>query len=211
MNYLFFVLIFLTSGCAQLNVFIDGQRNPQVKLVKHEKYWKIQGAENSLRKTSEATLAISFYQQRKTPGPQDLIAISVGGVGNKSLTSRASLRIDGNGHLMGIARSLDSEAAQNIVSDGPIRFHGWNMAVLTIDYAKNEMLLYLNGRLIKSHGDVHFAAQETSDTPSLSAAIGSEDDGSTFYFEGKVRDPMVYRRKLDRIQVRYQYKPYYYY
>jgi hypothetical protein len=62
--------------------------------------------------------------------------------------------------------------------------------------AQNEMKLYLDGKELETEGKVSFASKETPDTASISFAVGSEDDGSNFHFEGTLRNPKIWTRKL---------------
>jgi hypothetical protein len=81
--------------------------------------------------------------------------------------------------------------AKELISKGKA-----HVATLVIDYAQNEMKLYLDGKELETEGKVSFASKETPDTASISFAVGSEDDGSNFHFEGTLRNPKIWTRKL---------------
>jgi Concanavalin A-like lectin/glucanases superfamily len=189
------LLLFFLSSCAQVGVEINGSPADYVQVVKRGKYSELKGIQDVLRNVSGATLMITFRQTGTKEATQALIGISIGGEGKKSPLSRASLRLE-NGHLVGLARALDDGPGQVIRSREMVIGEGVHVAALVVDYEKDEMQLYLDGKPLESEGSVAFRATKTSDTPSLSAALGAEDDGSAFFFEGELKDPMVWSRKL---------------
>lgn len=188
-----FLLASLMS-CTQMKLIVDGKSPNDVKVIRHVKYKEIQGAGHVLQNASGATLMIEFRQTGKQDSPQDLLSFSVGGVDKKTFLSRASIRMDKDGYLMGIARSMDSEEGQIVRSKNKTPAGDIHHATLVVDYTKNEMHLYLDGRPLETEGSPKFSAKNTSDTPSLSASVGAEDDGSNFFFEGELNRPMVWKR-----------------
>jgi hypothetical protein len=188
------ILLATLMSCTQMKLTVDGNKPHDVKIIRHAKYKEIQGAGKALQNVSGATLMIEFRQTGKQDSPQDLLSFSVGGTQNKTFLSRASLRLDKDGYLTGIARSIDTEEAQNVRAKNKISAGDIHHAALVVNYSKNEMHLYLDGKPLETEGSPKFAAKNTSDTPSLSASIGAEDDGSTFFFEGELNHPMVWSR-----------------
>lgn len=203
-----FLILFVLSSCSQLIFVVDDSRRNDIRIQKQSKYFEVKGAENIFRKRTAVTLQIEFMQTGKQEGIQDLMAFSVGGNTQKSLTSRASIRLEPGGRLVGIARSTDSEEGQVLRSKNILPPGKKHVATLVIDYAQDEMKLYLDGEQVETEGKIRFASKETPDTPSLSAALGSEDDGSTFYFEGTLSNPKMWTRKLssEEIQANYHRK-----
>ncbi len=191
----YFILLFLCS-CAQLSLTVDNKPRKDVKFISHGKYFEVQGGENVLRKVSTATLQIEFKETGLQNNIQDMMAISVGGNTPKSYVSRASLRLEPGGRLVGIARSTDTEEGQVVRAKELISKGKAHTATLVIDYAQNEMKLYLDGKELETEGKVSFASKETPDTASISFAVGSEDDGSNFHFEGTLRNPKIWTRKV---------------
>lgn len=194
-------LVFLLSllslfSCSQMKLSVDGKAQSDIKIVKQGKYKEIQGAEDLLRKVSAATLMVTFRQTGNQAEPQDLIGFSIGG-DKKTFFSRASIRMDREGYLTGLARAADSENAHTIRAKEKVPGGDFHNVALVVDYAKNEMHLFLDGRPIETEGAIAFTKPETDDTPSVNAAIGAEDDGSTNFFEGEIKNPMVWRRRLD--------------
>lgn len=187
---------FLLFSCTQLKLVVDGQEKQGIKIHSHGAYKEIKGASDILRKVSATTLMIRFRQTGNQKTPQDLMAFSVGGNAEKSLSSRASIRIDREGYLTGIARATDSEIGHTIRAKERIQTGDFHVAALIVDYEKNEMHLFLDGRPLETAGTVAFSATETSDTPSISVSLGAEDDGSGNFFEGELQRPMIWRRRL---------------
>lgn len=192
-NLIYLFLVTLVS-CSQMKLTVDGHKPSGIKIISRGNYQDIQGAGKVLQKTTGATLMIHFRQTGNQQTPQDMLSFSVGGTEAKTFLSRASLRLDKDGYLMGIARAQDSEQSQTVRAKNKIATGEFHHAALVVDYSKNEMHLYLDGKPIETEGRPVFTAQSTSDTPSISASIGAEDDGSNFFFEGELNDPMVWSR-----------------
>jgi hypothetical protein len=191
-----FSLLFL-FGCSQMKLIVDGKEKHDIKIISHGAYREILGASELLRKVTATTLVIKFRQTGNQKGPQDLIAFSVGGKEKKTSISRASIRMDREGYLTGIARATDTEVAHTIRAKDKIATGEFHTAAMVVDYAKNEMHLYLDGKPLETVGAVAFQAPVTDDTPSISASVGAEDDGSDFFFEGELQKPMLWRRRLE--------------
>ena len=189
------VLLFF-SACSIHELQVNGSPADNIDVVSHKKYSELKGAGDILRNVSGATLIVTFKQTGNQETHQDLMAFSVGGDGKKSSSSRASLRIEKGGQLAGIARSLDTEKAQTVRSTQKITRNETHVAALVVDYTSSEMKLYLDGSLLETQGTVSFQSKTTSDTTSISVSLGSEDDGSDFFFEGEIKDPMIWSRKL---------------
>ncbi len=196
MKSIAFVILLSLVGCTQLKLVVDGEERSDIEIASRGKYKTIIGAKDVLRKVEAATLMITFRQTGNQKQVQDLIALSIGGTEKHSAMSRASIRMDREGYLTGIARALDTEMGHTIRSKEKIPAGDFHNAALVIDYAHNEMHLFLDGKPLETVGAVAFSASETSDTPSISAAIGAEDDGSDFFFEGEILKPMIWRRRL---------------
>jgi hypothetical protein len=107
----YFLLLISLIACAQMELEVNGSPSDHITLVKHEKYTELKGAGDILRKVSGATLMIGFKYTGDASEVQDLIALSIGGQMQKTPLSRASLRLDREGYLTGIARADDSEEA----------------------------------------------------------------------------------------------------
>lgn len=195
-----FLFLFVIFGCSHRALMINGEPRPEVKLVQKEKYQEIIGAGDVLKDVEGATLFVTFRQTGDQSSPQDMIAFSVGSE-KPTFFSRASIRVDKDGYLTGIARASDSEEGQTIRAKEAAPAGEVHQALLIVDYAKNLMQLYLNGKLLESEGVVKFSSSRTAPTPSKSMALGAEDDGSNFFFKGELSHPMVWGRVLSADEI----------
>lgn len=197
------LLLTLFVGCSQLSL----KHTPEILgpsleglKAKEQRYWKVTGGENVLRNTSVATLAIWIKPAEKATYPMDLIAVAVGNKKAAGTASRASLRINAQKKLTGLARSTDDEKLHRV--EGPsIKEGKWQHVTLVIDYAQNKMEFYFDGQLAATK-NVRFKANKTANTPSRSISIGSEDDGSKNYFQGELKHAGFWNRRLSEDEIK---------
>lgn len=80
-----------------------------------------------------------------------------------------------------------SNATQSTTTS-PLLSNSWQFLTVVIDYAGQDIRFYYNGSLIADNNATlaSWTAASLSSTPSANAAIGAEDDGSAFYFPGKI-------------------------
>lgn len=195
-----FLILFIFVSCSHQELVVNGKPQSDVKFIRHGKYKEIKGAGDTLKNVPGATLMVTFRQTGKQDTPQDLLSFSIGHP-KETYLSRASIRIDTDGYLTGIARALDSEEAQNVRAKEKIETGNFHQAALVIDYKNDSMKLYLDGKPLESEGSVAFQGTTTSDTPSKSVSMGAEDDGSNFYFQGELKDPRVWSRALSQEEI----------
>lgn len=194
-------LLFILIACSQLSIMVDDKPRTDIQFVSHGKYQEIRGAENLLRDVSGATLQITFKTDEHSKEPQDLMSFSIGGSESKTLKSRAGLRIEPGGYLVGIARASDDDEIQTVRTSTPVELGKSQTATVSINYGENSIKLYLNGKELPTIGKVAFGAPKTSNTPSINASLGSEDDGSTFFFKGDLRNPKIWTRSLSGSEI----------
>ena len=82
----------------------------------------------------------------------------------------------------------------------------WHHIFLSIDYAKDEMLFFVDGVRVPTKGAVNFRGKATSDTDSVAITLGAEEDGTGNYVSGEVKDVRVWRRKLTEENIRAVWK-----
>jgi hypothetical protein len=176
--------------------------HPSLDSIKahRRRYWTVSGAENILRKTSVATLAAWIKPAKSSVYPQDIISVSIGGK-NARNQSRAALRVIPDGRLFSVARSRDNEKPQNAQTESVVVNGKWQHIALVIDYEKNEMHFYHNGKLLKTEGSFKFASRQTPDTPSHSVIIGAEDDASEFFFTGEIKHAGIWQKKFTEKEI----------
>ncbi|MEZ6056154.1 MAG: DUF2341 domain-containing protein [Planctomycetaceae bacterium] len=128
-------------------------------------------------------VTLSAWVQTSTANvDQNVIAVSVNSA-VPSTSSRASLVIDGT-ELHGIGRSTDTEAEIGSVSTGAgVTTSVWKQVSVVIDYANDSMKYYVDGQLVSSQA-TSFSANATSLTPSTTATLGAQDDGTSPTFGG---------------------------
>lgn len=153
---------------------------------------------------SQATLAIWARPASASREPQDLIAISIGG-GHAGNASRASLRLLPTGALSVFGRTDDStRLAREVHTEAGAVLPGrWTQVTAVFDFARDAIHVYLDGRLVHTVADPpQFSAKMTPDTPSDTIAVGSEDDGSAFFFHGELAHVGIWRRILSKKEMR---------
>ncbi|MFN2271891.1 MAG: DUF2341 domain-containing protein, partial [Anaerolineae bacterium] len=119
----------------------------------------------------------------------DIIAISVGGSGPTD-ASRAALYRSGNEAGI-IARAPDSQGMNTVDTISNSVSTDWHYVVAVIDYSGNTVAIYVDGVSQSLSGSPSFAAPTTSNTNSANAALGSEDDASEFFFNGRIDEARV--------------------
>lgn len=174
--------------------------HPTLKTKWMEKFWQVSEAGDLLQNTEGATASVSFKLKSLPTGVQDLVAFSVGS-DNSSFLSRLSIRLE-DGQIKAILRASDQDASQEILSTGAaLRVGEWHRVTLTVDYSNNSASFYLDGHKLETTGTLQFGSKKTADTPSASMAIGSEDDGSNFFFQGEIGRVLIWRRALSTQEV----------
>lgn len=181
---------------------VDSSEKPLT--VKKREFWVVAGAEKVLRNTQAASLSV-WVRQTDQKQAQDILSFSVG-KGYDGKKSRAAIRIYPNGKLAGLARAHDAEAEQVVMTKAVIEKGKWHHIFLSIDYASDEMLFYVDGLKVASKGEVSFKAKATSDTDSLAVTLGAEEDGTGNYVSGEIKDVRVWRRKLSEENIRAVWK-----
>jgi hypothetical protein len=166
-------------------------------------YYEIQGAGDVLRKTNQATLAIWIWPKGKLETSQHIFNFSVGG-DNLPWKSRAEIVLLKGGSLSSTARADDKEEPSQIFTKADlIKPNLWNHITLTIDYTQKKMQFFVNGEKVSAVQELYrFTKPETSDTSSLRAAFGSEDDGSGAYFVGEIAGAFVGRKILSENEIK---------
>ncbi|MFL7793507.1 MAG: DUF2341 domain-containing protein, partial [Anaerolineae bacterium] len=120
---------------------------------------------------------------------RDIIAISIGS-GSPTASSRASIyQMRRNVGI--IARAPDSQGMNTIDTTSNILTADWYYVVAVIDYAGNTVAIYVNGVPQPLSDPPSFNDPTTSNANSIDAALGSEDNGSAFFFDGRIDEARV--------------------
>ena len=106
-----------------------------------------------------------------------------------------------------VCRALDSDAESIISSANNVVMLGVRQHVATtIDFNTRECKIYLNGVLIATGIGANLTAGNSDNTDGKVMALGSEDDGLSEFFDGRLEDARQYDRVLsaDEIQTIYE-------
>lgn len=125
-----------------------------------------------------------------------VLALSIGSA-SPTADSRATLELRKQGIIRAGGRALDGDATKYAAS---AKFQTvadeWQHVAGVLDYANDSIFIYRNAVLLAENLTAGFGDTSTSDTPSRSAAVGSEEDGSNDFFDGLIADARVYSRGL---------------
>lgn len=212
MKNLTLIFILVASACAKIKIpkfekdvdFRAETSNKPFVVTKRE-FWVVEGGEKILRNTPTASLSV-WVRQSDQKRVQDILSFSTGGKNFDGKSSRAAIRIFPNGKLAGIARALDNGPEQVVMTKSVIEKGKWHHIFLSIDYANDEMLFYVDGLQVPTKGVVNFRGKSTSDTDSLAVTLGAEEDGTSNYVAGEIKDVRVWRKKLTEENIRAVWK-----
>ena len=141
-----------------------------------------------LNGVSQATLS-AWIRPDDLVGRNDIIAISVGG-SPPTNASRASLYQSGNDAGI-VARAPDSQDMNTVDTTSNSVSLNWHYVVAVIDYANETVTIYVDGISQTLSPPPDFDALTTSNVNSANAALGSEDDGSAYFFNGRIDEARV--------------------
>jgi uncharacterized repeat protein (TIGR01451 family) len=142
-----------------------------------------------LNGVSQTTLS-AWVRPNYLTGRRDVIAVSVGGSAPTN-ASRASLYRQGSNAGL-VARAPDSQDMNTVdTTSNLVTSLNWHYMVAVISYTGNAVTIYVDGVSQPLLGTPSFDAPTTSDTNSASSALGSEDDGSDYFFQGRIDEARV--------------------
>lgn len=121
-----------------------------------------------------------------------IVSVSVN-AGESTSESRAALGLVGGNDVIIGGRAGDTEEYRYGETTGDIILaDNWYYLAGVIDYAGDELTVYVNGQLIGSM-TASFGQTTTSDTTVTNAAIGAQDDGSGAFFNGDIDEVRIAR------------------
>lgn len=131
------------------------------------------------------------------------LSVGIGPPPGSTSVSRASIEIlSASGDFITAARRLDADAATTFTSATGEAVAGtlYHVAA-TCTYTNPIVLrLYKNGVLLGTTSAAA-AAGNSSDTNTKNAAIGSEDNGASNFFDGRIEDARIYTRALSADEI----------
>lgn len=137
-------------------------------------------------------------------GQQDLISFSINGNDNNSRFS-INFRDTGRAEVGGRASDADTWHYSRTAS-GVITENKWHHIVGTVDYANNNINVYVDGVLLASgiNGGI-FDQSSTANTLSQRASLAASDSGIQEHLDGKLDDVRLYNRVLSATEVQQLY------
>lgn len=173
----------------------------------------------SLNFVSGASLCCWFNADTLPPGPApdddkySLIASSIGAPPGTTNSSRIEIEIQntpGSGitaRFNIVCRAQDSDASTTFSSANDTAPIGTRtFVVVTVDYVTRTGTIYKNGQILALGTGGSLTPGNTDNTNGKVGAIGSEDEGSLEWFDGRIEDARVYSRVLtaDEVQTMYE-------
>lgn len=142
-----------------------------------------------LRGTSAATLS-AWIAPDVVSGRRQIVGVSHGG---SNTQSRASIELlDQNIVVQGRDFDAGINLLNTVVTNGnPLTAGAWHHVAAVIDYAGNSIKIYVDGVQQTTDGLVAFLNGDTPNTNPQSAAIGSDEDLSTAYYDGKADEVRI--------------------
>ncbi len=105
-------------------------------------------------------------------------------------SSRVTFGGDATNNFAAGGRADDSAPANatQATNTSPLITNSWQFLTVVIDYPTQDVKFYHNGSLVADNDTslASWTSTQLSSTTSANAAIGAEDDGSAFFFPGKM-------------------------
>jgi len=159
-----------------------------------------------LQNVSEATLTAWVKADTLSASERYIVGISKNNSGTPTLISRAFVLLSDSDEVKAGGRSADGEDAQFVTTTtSPISTGTWYHIATVINYANDSVTIYVNGQSQAATGTVNFSQNTTSNTASTSNAVGSEDDGSSSFFDGVIDDVRIWNRALTADEIKTEY------
>jgi uncharacterized repeat protein (TIGR01451 family) len=136
----------------------------------------------------------------------DILAVSRYNYEYSSGNSRASIQ-QRSANLEVYARSTndDSDFRSPGTTSYPLSSATWHYAVAVVNYAEDTVSFYVDGLLQTSVGDTDFTNSVTPLTNSANCAMGSNDDGLSSFFAGRIDEARVAATSRSADWIRAQY------
>jgi hypothetical protein len=122
----------------------------------------------------------------------DIISFSINS-GSPTVNSRACLDITSTDEVEVGGRAPDSQPSiqQKVTTTSPMSAGDWYHIVGVIDYANDNIIIYVNGQSQTTSGTIDFTQSTTDNTVTSYSTIGSEDDASKDDMKGKLDEVRV--------------------
>jgi uncharacterized repeat protein (TIGR01451 family) len=136
----------------------------------------------------------------------DILGVSRYNGGNPTGNSRASI-VQRGANVQVYARSTndDSDFRSPQTTSNPLSSGTWHYVAAVVNYAHDSVEIYVDGQLQTSSGGTDFTNSETPLTNSANCAIGSNDDGLSSFFAGRIDEVRVAATSRSADWIRAQY------
>ncbi|HVE43382.1 MAG TPA: LamG domain-containing protein [Planctomycetota bacterium] len=155
----------------------------------------------TLQNVSAWTMAAWICPEKLSAEQNVILAFSKNNGTTPTQDSRAQICLLGSGFLYGGGRAADAakdpqgvKTAEKVAKPGV-----WIHVAAVMDYS-SEVVLYVNGETA-AQAAVKFNQKATPNSPSTCASLGGDDDGSRWFFNGRLSDVRVYNRALTKEEV----------
>jgi hypothetical protein len=149
-----------------------------------------------VRNVSGCTL-MAYIKMSAFSGASNVIMYSTG---SQSSLARAQIYIGTSGIVGAGGRALDSDSFQGGVSTGTVAIGTFAHVAATINYATNEIKIYING-VLDSTTSVSFGDTSTADSDSAAATIGKISTGQPL--SGSIFDVLAFNNVLSIAEIIY--------
>jgi hypothetical protein len=112
-------------------------------------------------------------------------------VNSSSNTTRLRLSMDSSERFKFHAKAGDSETLQSINESTVRPLNTWYYVAATVNYASDDMRLYVNGSEVLTSGGESFTAAASGNSPSASVEIGSQSRGGIFSFNKNMDEARI--------------------
>ncbi|HVE39855.1 MAG TPA: LamG domain-containing protein [Planctomycetota bacterium] len=156
---------------------------------------------STLQSVSAWTMAAWICPEKLSAEHNIILAFSKNNGTTPTQDSRGQLCLVGGGFLYAGGRAADAaKDPQGVKTAEKVAKPGiWMHVAAVMDYS-SDVVLYVNGEPVAT-APVKFNQKTTPNSPSTCAALGGEDDGSRWFFNGRLADVRVYNRTLTKEEI----------
>lgn len=138
---------------------------------------------------SATTVSVWIAPSASITSTKNILALTKSGTPPIN-SSRVTFATDTTNNFSAGGRA-DDTAPTNVTqttNTSPLVTNAWQFLTAVINYTTQDVRFYYNGALISDDNATlsSWTSTTLSSTPSANGAIGAEDDGSAFYFPGKI-------------------------
>jgi len=160
--------------------------------------WINLGTDLALLRNVSGMSLMAWIKPNVVVGQHLILAVAIGPPPGTSGSSRASIELSGTPITL-FVRNADGDVAFT-ASAGTAVANEWQHVGFSFNCDSKAIVIYRNGASVGTATATGLTGVVTSDTNSKNAAIGSQDDGSSAFFDGSIEDARVYGRVLSEAE-----------